>query len=191
MFNTGLCRSVFSTIAFGKLVFRLFVLSMFFVLNQMFWMKTLKYVLSLFKKVLSPIQFCSRYIKVNALNFIGLVLSWVLWVPCHRAFVGPKSFLVGISRVRNFFSWVFRGHKISSRGCFVGPRFFSRGYFVGTLWLYQWGIWINKCHTPLINLESVTLKNNCFQFLYTPTLTWQISCWREGRRAEGGRRRHE
>ena len=142
----------------------------FFVLNQMFWMKTLKYVLSLFKKVLSPIQFCSRYIKVNALNFIGLVLSWVLWVSCHRAFVGPKFFLVGISRVQNFFSWVFRGHKISSRGCFVGPRFFSRGYFVGTLWLYQWGIWINKCHTPLINLESVTLKNNCFQFLYTAHL---------------------
>ena len=37
LFNTGLCRSTSSTISFGKLVFRVSVLSMFFVLNQMFW----------------------------------------------------------------------------------------------------------------------------------------------------------
>ena len=37
LFNTGLCRSAFSTIYFGKLVFRLSVLSaMLFALNQMF-----------------------------------------------------------------------------------------------------------------------------------------------------------
>ena len=37
LFNTGLCKSVFSTISIGKLVFRLSVLStVFFVLNQMF-----------------------------------------------------------------------------------------------------------------------------------------------------------
>ena len=36
LFNTGLCRSIFSTISFGKLVFRFSVLSaVFFVLNQM------------------------------------------------------------------------------------------------------------------------------------------------------------
>ena len=39
LFNTGLCRSAFSTVSFGKLVFRLSVLSVFFcfesnVLNQ-------------------------------------------------------------------------------------------------------------------------------------------------------------
>ena len=54
--------------------------------------------------------------------------------PCHRAFVGPKSFfcgyfvgseyfLMGISWVWNSFSWVFRGFKIFSRGYFVGPKF--------------------------------------------------------------------
>ena len=36
MFNTGLCSSAFSTISSGKIVFRLSMLSVFFVLNQMF-----------------------------------------------------------------------------------------------------------------------------------------------------------
>ena len=36
MFNTGLCMSTFSTTSFRKLVFHLSVLSIFFVLNQMF-----------------------------------------------------------------------------------------------------------------------------------------------------------
>ena len=35
-FNTGLCWAAFSTISFGKLVFHLSVLSVLFVLNQMF-----------------------------------------------------------------------------------------------------------------------------------------------------------
>ena len=46
LLNTGLCRSEFSVVSFRKLVFRLSVLSVFFVLRQMFWTKTLKYVLS-------------------------------------------------------------------------------------------------------------------------------------------------
>ena len=45
-FNTALCRSAFSAASFGKLVFRFSVLSVFFVLNEMFWIKTLKYVIS-------------------------------------------------------------------------------------------------------------------------------------------------
>ena len=36
------------------------------------------------------------------MGLVGLV------PPYHRAFVGPKIFLVGISWVSNFFSWVFR-----------------------------------------------------------------------------------
>ena len=36
LFNTGLYSSAFSRISFGELVFRLSVLSVFFVLNQMF-----------------------------------------------------------------------------------------------------------------------------------------------------------
>ena len=43
LFNMVLCGSVFSMVSFGKLFFRL---SVFFVLNQMFWIKTLKYALS-------------------------------------------------------------------------------------------------------------------------------------------------
>ena len=63
-------------------------------------------------------------------------------------------FLLGISRVKNISSWVFRGSIFLSRGCFVGPKFFlvlfhgskfffsrvfcgsktfSRGYFVGLI----------------------------------------------------------
>ena len=36
LFNTDLCRSTFSVISFRKLVFRLSVLSVFFVSSQMF-----------------------------------------------------------------------------------------------------------------------------------------------------------
>ena len=43
----------------------------------------------------------------------------------------PKCFIVGISRVQDYFSWVFRGSKVFSRGYFMGLKFFSRGYFVG------------------------------------------------------------
>ena len=41
LFNTSLSRFAFSTISFRKLVFRLSVLSAFFVLSKMFWTKTL------------------------------------------------------------------------------------------------------------------------------------------------------
>ena len=98
---------------------------------------------------------------------VGLVLC------CHRAFVGSKSFLMGISWVQDFFSWVFRGSEICFRGYFVGPTFFLVGifrgskilscrYFVGPTffsWVWnfflwnkririKWGIRINKYHTP-------------------------------------------
>ena len=58
-------------------------------------------------------------------GLVGLVPSW------HRAFVG-------ISWVQNFFSWVFRGSKIFSRGYFVEPKFFV----VGILWLWNFLSWV-------------------------------------------------
>ena len=38
----------------------------------------------------------------------------VTWIvpPCHRAFVGPKLFFVGILWIQNIFAWVFCGSKI-------------------------------------------------------------------------------
>ena len=51
LFNTGFCRSAFSGILFGKLAFCLPAISVLFVLNQIFWIETLKYMLLLFKKV--------------------------------------------------------------------------------------------------------------------------------------------
>ena len=46
------------------------------------------------------------------MGLVGLVPS------CRRA-------LVGSSWIPNFFSWVFHGSQIFSRGYFVGPSFFS------------------------------------------------------------------
>ena len=45
--------------------------------------------------------------------------------PCHRALMGSKIFLVGISWVQNIFSWVFCGSQTFSRGYFVDPRFYD------------------------------------------------------------------
>ena len=55
------------------------------------------------------------------MGLVGLVS------PCHRDFVGPKIFSVGISRVSNFFSWV----PIFFSWVFPVSQTFSRGYFVG------------------------------------------------------------
>ena len=57
------------------------------------------------------------------------------------AFVGLTFFLVGISWVPNFFSWVFLGSNILSRGYFLGPNFFSlvfhgsKFFLVGISWI--------------------------------------------------------
>lgn len=90
---------------------------------------------------------CANFLASRAIaDLVGLVSS------CLCAFGDPKCFLMGISRIRNFISKVFRGFKLFSRGFFarfkisflgyfVDPRFFlvliswakffSRGYFVG------------------------------------------------------------
>ena len=67
---------------------------------------------------------------------------------CIRGyFVDPKIFLVGISLVQSFFSWVFCGFQffflgssrdqIFSRGYFVGPQSFS-WVFVGSEFFFLW-----------------------------------------------------
>ena len=61
----------------------------------------------------------NRYNYFYVWNSVGLT---GLVPPCHRAFMGPKFFLVGILWVPIFFLWVFRGPKIFSRGYFVGPK---------------------------------------------------------------------
>ena len=50
------------------------------------------------------------------------MISWL-----RGYFVGPKFFLVGISRIEKFFSRVFRGFKIFSRRFFVGSKIFRVG----------------------------------------------------------------
>ena len=52
-------------------------------------------------------------------SLVGLVPSCL----CGY-FVGPRFFVVDISWVRYFFSWVSRGSKIFFRGYFEGPTFF-------------------------------------------------------------------
>ena len=52
------------------------------------------------------------------LSLVGLVPS------CHPAFVGSEFFLVNISWVWSFFSWVLRGSQSFSRGYFEGPKVF-------------------------------------------------------------------
>ena len=54
--------------------------------------------------------------------------------PCHRAFVGPKGFLVGKSWVQNIFSGVSN----FSRGYFVGPKF----SLVDISWVKDFFSWV-------------------------------------------------
>ena len=70
LFNTGLCRSAFSTISLGKLDFRLSVLSavlQFFNLNQMLWIKILKHLFWYFVILLFNFVtwFCSHFLKTH------------------------------------------------------------------------------------------------------------------------------
>ena len=60
-------------------------------------------------------KICIVFVDIECAKFRGsrAIMGLVGFVPpCHRAFVGPKIFLVGISWVLYFFSWVFHGSKI-------------------------------------------------------------------------------
>ena len=73
---------------------------------------------------------------MSVLNYVGLVPLFHRTVVslCLRGskifsrgyFVGPKFFLLDVSWVQDFFSWVIRVSKIFSRRYFVGPNFFLR-----------------------------------------------------------------
>ena len=71
------------------------------------------------KKSRTEIIECAKFRGSRAIvGFVGLVPS------CLRGyFMSPKLFLVGISWVKSFFSWVFRESKVFSRGYFVGQNF--------------------------------------------------------------------
>ena len=72
----------------------------------------------------------------SVLNSVGLVPSWI---SCYD--------IIDPSWVQMFFTWVFRGSKIFLVGIlwlryflgsfFVGPKFFSRGCFVGISLIYK------------------------------------------------------
>ena len=106
--------------------------------------------------------FCTVYfIRINFLNICVLPQRVFRGskVFSRGYFVSSNFFLVDISWVQRFFSWVFRGSKIFLREYFVGPTFFlggilrvrtfflwvfhgskifSRGYFVGPkFWDFQ------------------------------------------------------
>ena len=72
------------------------------------------------------------------MNLVGLVPSR------HRAFVGSESFLVDVSWVRNFFSWVLRGF-------FVGPKFFH----VGISWLLSGSSWFISTYQQTKNVRNL------------------------------------
>ena len=103
------------------------------------------------------------------LSLVGLVLSGcrgssAIVPSCLPGyFVSSKFFLVGISWVQNFFSWVFLESKFFSRGYFLGPNFFlvvfrrfknfsggcflgskifSEGYFVGPKFFLVGILWV-------------------------------------------------
>ena len=77
LFSTALCRSAFSTVSFEKLVFRLSLLSVFFVLNQMFRIKTLKYVLSCYAILLCDfvLTLCKNSPLINTKEFLKILLD--------------------------------------------------------------------------------------------------------------------
>ena len=83
---------------------------------------------------------CAKFSGSCAIvGLVGLMPSY------HRAFMGS-------SWVINFFSWLFRGSSIFSRGYFVGPQFFLvgilwvpiffRGYFVGLKFFLVGILWV-------------------------------------------------
>ena len=82
------------------------------------------------------------YAIQSVLNFLGRVLSpgfSGILPSCFRGyFVGHKFFLVGISWVPIFFSWVFRSSQFFSRGYFVRPNFF----LVGISWVQNLFSWV-------------------------------------------------
>ena len=78
------------------------------------------------------LEFGGSCFPASVLNLVGRVPSWFscgVW--CHRAFLRS-------SWVPNFFSWIFCGSRIFSRGYFVGLQFF----LVGISWVPIFFTWV-------------------------------------------------
>ena len=105
--------------------------------------------------------FCTVYfIRINFLNICVLPQRVFRGskVFSRGYFVSSNFFLVDISWVQSFFSWVFHGFEIFSRGLWVqnifawvfrGSHVFSRGYFagpnfflVGISWVQDFFTWV-------------------------------------------------
>ena len=81
---------------------------------------------------------------------MGLVLS------CHRAlqvfrvsegfshgyFLGPNIFLVGISWVQNYFSWVFSRSRFFLSWIFRGSKYLNISFLMGISWVRDFFSWV-------------------------------------------------
>ena len=76
---------------------------------------------------------CAKFCGSHAI--VGLAGLMLLY---HRAFMGPKIFLVGILWVQNISSWVICGSEIFSHGYFVD----SKVFLVGILWVQIFFLWV-------------------------------------------------
>ena len=131
----------------------------------------------------------------SLLTFAGRVLSWVLRVCCHRAFVdismfqksflgvllefifflvAPKFFSLSVSWVWNFFSWVFRASNFFSRGYyFVGPKFFQ-------VWVFRGSeiFCLDYSEDPKFFLAGISWVQYFFSFFFLLIRDSKIfSCW--------------
>ena len=88
-------------------------------------------------------------ISPGCAKLCGFLSSWISWVLCYRAVVH--------SWVRNFFSWVFHGSKIFSRGYFSGPIFF--------LWLFCGSKYFT--HGYFVDLSFFVVGNPWIQFFFS------------------------
>ena len=109
------------------------------------------YNVLLYKKII----ICKINVQLLSISLVSLVLSGcrgssAIVPSCPPGyFVSSKFFLVGISWVQNFFSWVFFGSKFFSCGYFVGSKFFLVGiswvqkfFPKGISWVQNFFLWV-------------------------------------------------
>ena len=82
LFNTDLCRSAFSTISFGKLVFRLSFV--FFILNKIFWIQDIKIsVINIWKGPNCRVILFSLY-KNSPYKYQTIYKRYIVWKTCFQ-----------------------------------------------------------------------------------------------------------
>ena len=60
----------------------------------------------------------------------------------HGYFLGPNIFLVGISWVQNYFSWVFRGSRFFLSWIFRGSKYLNISFLMGISWVRDFFSWL-------------------------------------------------